>query len=122
MIKVLDFYFLDKSDIIVVFLAEILVGLILFEIGFYFIFSYLKVGFVVYGYWLEDIVYVFIIYIYLDYVGVVWVMVEVGVIIYLYFFGKVYMYDFFKFVAFVICIYGDDMEWLWSMMKGILVV
>ncbi|WP_282776913.1 MBL fold metallo-hydrolase [Phaeodactylibacter xiamenensis] len=119
MIKVLDLHFLDKSDTIAAFLAETSAGPILFETGPYSTFSHLKAGLAAHGYRPEDIAHVFITHIHLDHAGAAWAMAEAGATIYLHPFGKAHMHDPSKLVASATRIYGDDMERLWSTMKGI---
>jgi glyoxylase-like metal-dependent hydrolase (beta-lactamase superfamily II) len=119
MIKVLDLHFLDKSDTIAAFLAETSAGPILFETGPYSTFSHLKAGLAAQGYQPEDIAHVFITHIHLDHAGAAWAMAEAGATIYLHPFGQAHMHDPSKLVASATRIYGDDMERLWSTMKGI---
>ncbi len=119
MIKVLDLHFLDKSDTIAAFLAETSVGPVLFETGPYSTFSHLKAGLTAHGYQPEDIGHVFITHIHLDHAGAAWAMAEAGATIYLHPFGQAHMHDPSKLVASATRIYGDDMERLWSTMKGI---
>jgi glyoxylase-like metal-dependent hydrolase (beta-lactamase superfamily II) len=119
MIKTLDLQFLGKPDTIAAFLVETEEGLLLFETGPYSTFPKLKAEVEKHGHQLEDIKHVFITHIHLDHAGAAWAMAELGADIYLHPIGQGHMHDPSKLVSSATRIYGDDMERLWSTMKGI---
>jgi glyoxylase-like metal-dependent hydrolase (beta-lactamase superfamily II) len=119
MIKTLDLQFLGKSDTIAAFLTETAQGPVLFETGPYSTFENLEAEVKKHGYQLKDIKHVFLTHIHLDHAGAAWAMAEAGATIYLHPFGREHMHDPSKLVASATRIYGDDMERLWSTMKGI---
>lgn len=119
MIKTLDLKFLGKPDTIASFLVETSEGPILFETGPYSTFSHLKAEVERHGHQLTDIKHVFVTHIHLDHAGAAWALAELGADIYLHPVGQGHMHDPSKLVASATRIYGDDMERLWSSMKGI---
>lgn len=119
MIKIIDLHFLDKGDTIAAFLVDTSAGPALFETGPYSTFEHLKKGLAKFNYKPEDIAHVFITHIHLDHAGAAWAFAERGANIYLHPVGKPHMHDPSKLMASATRIYGDDMERLWSTMKGI---
>ncbi|NBC08428.1 MAG: MBL fold metallo-hydrolase [Bacteroidetes bacterium] len=119
MIKTLDLKFLGKPDTIASFLVETSEGPILFETGPYSTFDNLKAEVERHGHQLADIKHVFVTHIHLDHAGAAWALAELGADIYLHPVGQGHMHDPSKLVASATRIYGDDMERLWSSMKGI---
>jgi len=119
MIKTLDLQFLGKPDTIAAFLVETAQGPILFETGPYSTYPHLQSAVEEQGYQIPDIKHVFITHVHLDHAGAAWALAEQGAKVYLHPVGQRHMHDPSKLVASASRIYGDDMERLWSSMKGI---
>lgn len=119
MIKVIDLHFLNTPKTIAAFLMETSVGPILFETGPYSTFDYLKKGIEEAGFMIEDIKHVFITHIHLDHAGAAWAFAEKGAKIYLHPLGYKHMHDPSKLIQSATRIYQDQMETLWSTIKGI---
>ncbi len=119
MIKVIDLKFLGKPSTIAAFLTETEAGPVLLETGPYSTFDHLKAGLSEYGYQPSDIRHVLLTHIHLDHAGAAWALAEAGAKIYLHPVGQAHLHDPSKLMASAGRIYGDDMERLWSTMKGI---
>ncbi len=119
MIKVIDLKFLGHPEAIAAFLLETANGPVLFETGPYATFGQLEQGLARHGYEPGDVKHVFITHIHLDHAGAAWALAQSGATIYMHPFGAAHMHDPSKLMASAARIYGDDMERLWSDMKGI---
>lgn len=119
MTYILDLHFLGHSDTIAAFLVETQAGPILIETGPYSTFAQLKAGVEASGFRLEDIKHVFLTHIHLDHAGAAWALAEHGATIYVHPFGAKHLHEPEKLIQSATRIYGDEMERLWSTMKGI---
>jgi glyoxylase-like metal-dependent hydrolase (beta-lactamase superfamily II) len=119
MIHTLDLHFLGHTDTIASYLIETSAGPVLIESGPYSTFSYLRQAVEAKGYNIKDIQHVFLTHIHLDHAGAAWAFAENGANIYVHPFGAKHMHDPSKLMQSATRIYGDEMERLWSTMKGI---
>ncbi len=118
-IHTLDLHFLGHPETIAAYLIETSEGPVLFETGPYSTFEYLEQEVYSKGYKLEEIKHVLITHIHLDHAGAAWAMAERGATIYLHPFGYPHMHDPTKLVASAKRIYQDQMDRLWSDIRGI---
>ncbi len=119
MIHTLDLHFLGHPETIAAYLVETTEGPVLIETGPYSTFEHLEREVDAKGYKLEDIRHVLITHIHLDHAGAAWAMAEREATIYLHPFGYKHMHDPSKLVASARRIYQDQMDRLWSDIKGI---
>jgi glyoxylase-like metal-dependent hydrolase (beta-lactamase superfamily II) len=119
MINVIDLNFLGNPETIAAYLVPTSEGPVLIETGPYSTFSNLKNGVKALGYDLSDIKHVLITHIHLDHAGAAWAMAELGATVYLHPFGFKHMHDPSKLVQSARRIYKEDMDRLWSDIKGI---
>ncbi|XP_060085296.1 uncharacterized protein LOC132564677 [Ylistrum balloti] len=92
---------------------------IMFETGPYSCYPILETSLKEKGIAIEDITKVFVTHIHLDHSGGAWKLAESGTDIYVHPIGAPFMVDPTKLVESASRIYGDQMETLWSMVKGI---
>ncbi len=119
MINVIDLNFLGSPETIAAYLIPTSAGPVLIETGPYSTFPYLKKGVEDLGYSLSDIKHVLITHIHLDHAGAAWAMAELGATVYLHPFGYKHMHDPSKLVESARRIYKEEMDRLWSDIKGI---
>ena len=119
MIYILDLEFLDINKAIAAFLVETNEGLVLIESGPYSTFNNLKKAVKKVGYELDDIKHVLLTHIHFDHAGAAWALAEKGAKVYVHPIGYPHMADPTKLTQSAKRIYQDDMERLWSDMKGI---
>jgi glyoxylase-like metal-dependent hydrolase (beta-lactamase superfamily II) len=119
MINIIDLNFLGNPETIAAYLIPTSEGPVLIETGPYSTFGNLKKGVEALGYALEDIKHVLITHIHLDHAGAAWAMAELGATVYLHPFGYKHMHDPSKLVQSARRIYKEDMDRLWSDIKGI---
>lgn len=119
MIHQIDLHFLGQPNTIAAYLAPTSEGPVLIETGPYSTFDHLKKGVENLGYQLEGIKNVLITHIHLDHAGAAWAMAEKGAKIYLHPFGYKHMHDPSRLVESARRIYQEEMDRLWSTIKGI---
>ena len=118
MIHLLDLHFLTDQAI-AAFLVESEAGLILVETGPHSVFQHLEAGLQQHGYTLSDVQHVFLTHIHFDHAGAAWALAEAGAQIYVHPVGYPHMLDPTRLYNSAQRIYGDAMEQLWGLMKGI---
>jgi len=119
MIKVIDLDFLGLDEAIASFLIETTEGLVLIESGPYSTFKNLEVKLANENYRIEDVKHVLLTHIHLDHAGAAWAFAEKGAKIYVHPFGYKHLNDPTKLINSAKRIYQEDMDRLWSDMKGI---
>ncbi len=119
MLKTIDLNFLGSSNTIAAYLLVTSDGPVLFETGPYSTFRALKNGVEKLGFSLKEIINVFVTHIHLDHAGAAWALADAGAQIHLHPKGLKHMHDPSRLVESARRIYKDQMESLWSTIKGI---
>lgn len=118
MLHLLDLHF--KTDhTIAAFLVETSAGPVLIECGPHSVFPQLEAGLKAHGYAVRDLQHLFLTHIHFDHAGAAWALAEQGVQVHVHPAGYKHLLSPERLYQSAQRIYGDQMESLWGLMKGI---
>ncbi len=118
MFYTIDLHFM-LDGVIASYLIETEEGLVLVESGPYSVFDHLREGLEDLGFAPRDIRHVLLTHIHFDHAGAAWALAELGATIYVHPAGYKHLKDPERLYNSAKRIYGDQMEFLWGIMKAI---